>query len=52
MTYGDATNRASTGVVTELFSQICAGEGAEAKSNGYRYHSTRGKDFNQDLSER
>ncbi len=46
MTYGNATNRASTGVVTELFSQICAGEGAETKSNGYRYHSTREKDFN------
>jgi hypothetical protein len=46
MTYGDASNRASTGMVTELFSQICAGEDAETKSNGNRYHSTRGKDFN------
>jgi hypothetical protein len=25
----------------ELFLQIRAGEGAEAKDNGYRYHSTR-----------
>jgi hypothetical protein len=45
MTYEDATNRASTGVATELFSQIYAGEGAETKSNSYRYHSTRGNDF-------
>ncbi len=51
-TYENATNRASTGVVTELFSQICAREGAETKSNGYRYHATREKDFNQDLSGR
>jgi hypothetical protein len=52
MTHENATNRASTGVATELFSQICAREGAETKNNGYRYHSTREKDFSQDLSGR
>ena len=52
MTYRNATNRASTGVVTELFSQIRAGEGAETRSNGYHYRSTRERGFNQDLSRR
>jgi hypothetical protein len=52
MKYGSATNRASAGVVTELFSQIRAGEGAETRSNGYRYRSTREGGFNQDLSRR
>ncbi len=41
MTYENVTNRASTGVATKLFSQICAREGAETRSNGYRYRSTR-----------
>jgi hypothetical protein len=52
MTYGSVTNRASAGVVTELFSQIRAGEGAEARSNDNRYRSTREGGFNQDLSRR
>jgi hypothetical protein len=33
-TYENATNRASTGVATELFSQICAREGAETRTTG------------------
>ncbi len=46
MTYESATNRASAGVVTELFSQIRVGEGAATRSNGYRYLSTREGGFN------
>ena len=49
MTYENATNRASNGMVAELFSQIRVREGAETKSNGYRYHSTREQGSNQDL---
>jgi hypothetical protein len=51
MTYENAANRASTGVVTELFSQICAREGAETRATGYCYHSTRNEIFDQDLYE-
>ncbi len=45
MTFGSATNRTSADVVAELFSQICVGEGAATRSNGYRYRSTREGDF-------
>ncbi len=52
MTYENATNRASTGMATELFWQICAREGAETRTTGYCYHSTRKQDFDQDLYKR
>ena len=40
MTFGSATNRTSVGMVAELFSQVCAGEGATTRDKGYRYRST------------
>ena len=49
MTFGSATNRTSVGMVAELFSQVCAGEGATTRDKGYRYRSTHAGNFNQDF---